>query len=350
MKAPIIRFLLVLPFIVSAWGLAAQTDALEPNWDRSLALRAVNRADLEVRLKPLFQMARAGESAALLGSLLAIEQDPGLPAPARDYLHFRFAVGLGDLDPNTVAPAVLEYLSTYEARTLIAHEEYPDVAVPLFNIPAAAAGVRNLWEREQAARQAQELLEGPADSWVNAYLAANRTARRGFLDALELASDAELRELGRAALARLDEQPELTLMVARAGLKSGDYDLLRQSIERGSGPELSQALQAAARELRAEECIGLLDHALRLGSDTKAALAIAHLGRARLDEPAVQQLLFDSLSDRELGAAAALALGTSPDPEVQSRLHEIASQESGLAKDRAALAIQSRRANGEAGS
>ncbi len=113
-------------------------------------------------------------------------------------------------------------MSTYEARTLVAHEEYPDVAVPLFNIPAAAAGVRNLWEREQAARQAQELSEGPADSWVNAYLAANRTGRRGFLDALELASDAELRELGRAALARLDEQPELTLMVARAGLNSGD--------------------------------------------------------------------------------------------------------------------------------
>jgi len=348
MKAPIIRFLLVLPFIVSAWGITAQTDAPEPNWDRSLALRAVNRADLEVRLKPLFQMARAGESAALLGSLLAIEQDPGLPAPARDYLHFRFAVGLGDLDPNAVAPAVLEYLSTYEARTLIAHEEYPDVAVPLFNIPAATAGARNLWERQQAVTQAEELLQGPADSWVNAYLAANRTGRRGFVDALEIASDAELRELGRAALEQLDENPELTLLAALAGLNSGDFDLLRQSLERGGGPELSQALQVAARELSAEACIDLLDHALRQGSDTEAALAIAHLGRARLGEPAVQQLLFDTLSDRELGAAAALTLGASPDPEVQNRLREIASQDSGLAKDRAAFAIQSQRIEGEA--
>ena len=349
MEAPIIRRLLVLPFLVSAWVVTAQADVSEPNWDRAQALRTIDRADLEVRLKPLFQMARAGESAGLLGSLLAIEQDPDLLAPARDYLHFRFAVGLGDLDASTLAPGVLEYLSTYEARTLVAHEEHPDVAVPLFNIPAATAGVRNLWERQQAATQAEELLQGSADSWVNAFLATNRKGRRGFVDALEIASDAELRELGRAALERLDEKPELTLLAALAGLNSGDFDLLRQSIEHGGGPELSQALQAAARELGAEACIDLLDHALRQGSDTKAALAIAHLARARLDEPAVQQLLFDTLSDRDLGAAAALALGASQDAQVQSRLREIASQDSGLAKDRAALAIQSHRAGEEAG-
>ena len=83
MEAPIIRRLLVLPFLVSAWVVIAQADVSKPNWDRALALRTIDRADLEVRLKPLFQMARAGESAALLGSLLAIEQERlaiGVPA------------------------------------------------------------------------------------------------------------------------------------------------------------------------------------------------------------------------------------------------------------------------------
>jgi hypothetical protein len=304
----------------------------------------IDKADMQYRLKSLYQMARGGSSTELLESLLAIEQDPALTAPARDYLMFNFAAGLSDLDPGTVEPALLDYLSAYQARTLVAHDEHPGMAVPLFNIPAAAAGVRNHWHRQQAAAQAEKLLRGPADSWVSTYLTEDQAGRRGFLDALEFGSDAELRGLGQAALARLEEWPELTLLAARAGLRSGDTSLLRQAIARGSGPDLSQALRAAARELSAEECIGLLEHSLRQDSDTKAALAIAHLAPARLGDPAVQDLLFSTLADHSLGAAAALVLGASPDPAVQRRLSDIASQDTGLAKERAALAIQSRKA------
>jgi hypothetical protein len=348
MKTSINRTYLLLFLLHFAWIVAAQAGSPAPNWDRALALRTIDKVEMADRIKPLYQMARAGSSSELLESLLAIEQDPALPAPARDYLVFSFAVGLGDLDPGTVAPEVLAYLSTYEAHTLVAHEEHPDVAVPLFNIPAAAAGVRSRWERQRAAARATELLQGQPDSWVTAYLAATRTERRGFMDALDSASIATLRELGRAALAQLDERPELTLLAARAGHGSGDTKLLQQAIARGGGPDLSWALRAAARELSAEECIGLLEHALRQGSDTQAALAIAHLAPARLDEPAVQELLFSTLADRNLGAAAALVLGASPDPALQSRLNDIASQGTGLAKARAALAIESQRADREA--
>ncbi|MFC1605944.1 hypothetical protein ACFL33_03685 [Pseudomonadota bacterium] len=348
MNASINRSYLVFFLLQFTWVVATQADVPAPNWDRTLALHAIDKADIQDRLKPLYQMAHEGSSTKLLESLLAIEQDPALPPPAQDYLVFSFTVGLGDLDPNTVAPEVLEYLSTYEAHALVAHEEHSDIAVPLFNVTAAAAGVRNHWYRQQAAAHAGKLSRGPADSWVSAYLAENQAGRRGFVDALEFASDTELRGLGQAALARLEERPELTLLTARAGLRSGDTKLLQQAIAHGGGPELSQALQAAARELSAEECIGLLDHSLRQGSDTKAALAIAHLAPARLDEPAVRQMLFSALSDRNLGAAAALVLGASPDPEVQRRLREIAAQDTGLAKKRAALAIQARQVEKEA--
>ncbi len=344
MKPSIIRTCLVLFLLQFIWNVAAQADAPAPNWDRALALQTIDMAKAESRLKPLYQMARAGSSTELLESLLAIEQDPALPAPARDYLVFSFAVGLGDLDPDTVAPQVLEYLSAYQAHTLVPHDEHPGMAIPLFNIPAAATGVRNHWHRQQAAAQAEILLRGPADSWVSTYLAENQAGRRGFLDALEFASGSELRALGQAALARLDARPELTLLTARAGLRSGDSNLLRQAIAHGSGPDLSQALRAAASDLSAEDCIGLLEHSLRQGPDTKAALAIAHLAPARLGEPAVQDLLFSTLADHSLGAAAALVLGASPDPAVQRRLSDIASQDTGLAKERAALAIQFRKA------
>jgi hypothetical protein len=348
MKASMNRTYLVLFLLHFAWIVAAQAGAPAPNWDRALALATIDKANIEDRLKPLYQMARGGSNSELLESLLAIEQDPVLSAPARDYLVFSLTVGLGDLDPNTVTSEVLEYLSTYQAHTLVAHDEHPGMAVPLFNVPAAAAGVRNHWRRRQAAAHAGGLIRGPADLWLNAYLEEDQTGRRGFMDALDSVSIGALRELGRAALSRLDERPELTLLAARAGLGSGDTKLLQQAITHGSGPDLSQVLQAAARELSGEACVGLLEHALRLDSDTKAALAIAHLATARLDDPAVQELLFSTLADRNRGAAAALALGASPDPAVQSRLSRIASQETGLAKARAALAIESHRAEREA--
>jgi hypothetical protein len=131
-------------------------------------------------------------------------------------------------------------------------------------------------------------------------------------------------------------------------MNSGDFELLRQSISRGDGPGLSKVLEAASRKLSAEESIVLLEYSLQLESDTKAALAIAHLGPARLDEPAVQKMLFSTLGDRNLGAAAALVLGASPDREIQARLSEIASKKEGLAPQRAALAISTGRADREA--
>lgn len=347
-RASINRTYLVLFLLHFAWIAVAQAAAPAPNWDRALALATIDKVNMEDRLKPLYQMARGGSNSELLESLLAIERDSALAAPARDYLVFSFTVGLGDLDPNTVGPEVLEYLSTYRAHTLVAHDEHSGMAVPLFNVPAAATGVRNHWHRQQAATQAEKLIRGPADLWLNAYLEQDQAGRRGFMDALDSFSIAALRELGRAALARLDEKPELTLLTARAGLGSGDTKLLQQAIARGNGPDLSQALQAAARELSDEECIDLLEQSLRLDSDTKAALAIAHLAPARLDAQAVQELLFSILADRNRGAAAALVLGASPDPAVQSRLSKIASQDTGLAKARAALAIESNRAEREA--
>ena len=104
-------------------------------------------------------------------------------------------------------------------------------------------------------------------------------------------------------------------------------------------------LEAASRKLSAQESIDLLAYSLQLGSDTKAALAIAQLAPILLDEPAVRKILFNTLADRNLGAAAALVLGASSNPEIQVQLSDIASKDGGLARQRAELAISSGRAN-----
>jgi len=349
MKAAIFRFLVVPFCLVTSLNLDAQRMMPEPNWDRALAVQTIRKTDTQAILKPLFQMALAGRNEELLYSLSAIRQDPGIPNPTRDYLVFSFALGLSDLDANAVSPEVMDFLSTYEALTLVAHDDHPAMAVPLFNIRAATAGVRNSWDRQQASARAVGLLLEPAAQWILSYLAANPAGRRGFVDALEFASTQQLRGLGWAALAHLDEKPELTLVAAQAGLDSGDFELLQQSISRGSGPGLPRVLEAASRKLSVEDSIGLLNYTLQLGSDTKAALAIAQLAPTHLDEPAVREMLFSTLASRNLGAAAALVLGASADPEIQARLSEIASKENGLAQQRAAWVISNRRADRESG-
>jgi hypothetical protein len=162
------------------------------------------------------------------------------------------------------------------------------------------------------------------------------------VDALDFASVEQLHELGWSALAQLDSRPELTIITARAGLASGDYELVRQSVARGGGPDLPGILEAASHQLSVEESIGVLSHALQSGSDTRAALAIAQLAPVHLDEQTVQELLFNTLGNRNLGAAAALVLGASAAPEIQERLARIAAGKDGLLRQRATLAISTR--------
>ena len=345
MKTTIIHPLVVVFCLVTSLNLYGQTAMPEPNWDRSLALRTIHKDDTQAALKPLFQMARAGDNQELLDALSAIVQDPGMSAPAKDYTVFSFTLGLGDLDVNSVSPKVLDFLSTYEAQTLVAHDDHPRMTVPLFNVRAAAAGVQNNWDRQQAATRATSLLQEHPDQWVSSYLAAGPAERRGFVDSLDSAPPAALRELSWSALAQLDEKPELTLVTASAAMNSGDFELLQQSISRGHGPGLSRVLETASRKLSVEESINLLGHSLQLGSDTKAALAIAQLAPALLDEPAVRKILFGTLADRNLGAAAALVLGASSNPEIQAQLIEIASKEGGLARQRAEMAISTGKAD-----
>jgi hypothetical protein len=348
MKAAIILPVAVLFCLIPSLNLHGQTAMSGPNWDRSLALRTIHKADVQATLKPLFQLARSGSNRELLDRLSSIVQDPGMPAPDKDFTVFSFTLGLSDLDANSVSPKVLEFLSKYEARTLVAHDDHPGMVVPLFNIRAAAAGVQNSWDRQQAAALATSLLQEFPDQWISSYLEAGPAGRRGFVDSLDSASPGQLRELGWSTLVLLDEKPELTLVAAWAGMNSGDFDLLRQSISRGNGPGLSRVLEAASHILSAEESIVLLEHSLQLESDSKAALAIAQLAPTLLDEPAVRKLLFSTLEDRNLGATAALVLGASSNPEIQAQLNEIASKKDGLAQQRAALAISTGRADREA--
>jgi hypothetical protein len=340
MKTILLR-LSVLPLgLVVSLNVLGKSPIAEPNWDQPLAMSVIQQADTRASLKTLFQLAQSPDPAVLLAGLDSVVQDPAIQDPVRDYLVFTFTTGLSDLDSDEVNPRVLDYLAAYQVRTRVAHPDYPHVGLPLFNVRAAVAGVRHGLARANAATRAEGLFEGRLDDWIAAYLEASATERNGFADALDFATPGQLGLLGWLAAERLEEQPALTIVAARAGLASGDYLLLENAICRGSGPGVLQALKAASNELADDEAAELLQAVLHSGSAVNASLAIAELSTDRLDQPEVVDLLFARLPDRDLGMAAALALGASRQPEVHARLQGAVAEHDGPVQRRAQMALQ----------
>ncbi len=318
----------------------------QPNWDRAIAVSTAESIDTSNVLKALYQSSRAGDSQKVMALLLAVEQNENWPVPAREYTIWSFTIGLSDMAVNSVSSEILDYLSNYHPRTLVAHDDRNSVGVPLYNISAAAAGVNNAWDRQRGAARAEALLQSDPDVWIDAFLGAAPAARRGFSDTLKFASDQQLNTLAPTAIKHLAEHPELTAVAGQSALILADLNLLQQTLALGRGPELHRILQATSQILDAEEKKILLFQAIHQGPDKMAGLAIAQLAPTLLKDPAVQEKMFEILDNRELGSSAALILGSSRDPKIRERLNRTAKASSGLASQRASLAIATERHEG----
>ncbi|MDH3925205.1 MAG: hypothetical protein OET41_11415 [Xanthomonadales bacterium] len=325
--------------LAASINVSAQPHMKDPLWDRSTAMQFVDKARAMDSLKPMYEMARSGDEAGLMRALTGMSSDPDLTAPSRDYMVYSFTLGLGDMRADAVSSEVMGWLAAYKPATWVAHEEHPRMAVPLFNVRAAAQGVANGWERQKALDSAERALGEQPAQFISEYLAATQAGQRGYIDALERVPFEKTLELSRLALEMLAGSPELTHLAARAAIASGSSELLRRSIALGQGPGLARAFKDAAAELSAEESASLLEDVMEKESDSKAALAIALLAPGTLADPAVRDLMFNAMADQNLGASVALVLGSSADPEIQSRLSEIATGGAGLEQQRAQLAI-----------
>jgi len=332
--------MVVLVGLACARFAPAETEMPHPNWDRGMALEAVESADTQAPLASLFQLARQGDSRSVLESLSALQRDQALAAPVIDYILFSFAAGLSDLDAGSVDSSVLNALSSYTPRALVAHDDDPGLGVPLFNVRAATAGIHHAWERQNGTELAQRLQSDQPALWIERYLESGFAARRGFIDALDTAPAADLQRLGWMVAAQLEQRPELMIVAATAGLRTADIELVWQSIQSGNSPDLPTVLREVPEEFGPEVCSELLNRSLNLDSIAGKALAIAQLGPPALKDPDSREKLFELLESRELGSGAALVLGASADPEIQKRLAKLAGDGEGLAGKRAALAVR----------
>ncbi|MBT8056410.1 MAG: hypothetical protein HKO85_09905 [Xanthomonadales bacterium] len=257
---------------------AADNDMPAPNWNRAAALAAQDRHAISENLEYLYHLARDGQSDVLLKEVNRIADDPALPAVERDRVLQQLAAALGDFPPGYVDSRILERLATTRARVRVAHEEYPGVGVPLYNIRAAASGSLAQW-----ARAAEP--EAPFD----------------------------------------DITPD---------------DLIHALAQPGSGHV--ERIRRARADLSAEDTETVLLSAPGLPDAATASILLAELAPAVIHRPAVVDFLMGLLDDPMLGGTAALALADSNDTATLDRLAEIADKNSGLASRRASLALQSR--------
>jgi hypothetical protein len=337
-------------FLIVHGALAhAQFKQHEPNWSQAAALEAADRAESRLALARLFALSSEGRTEDVLQELEAIEARSSWPLPAREYVLHAFAVGLGDLPSWPGGKQVTDHLMAYSARTLVPDEHHPTRGVPLFNIRAAATGTAMEWRRQAAWIEAQKMFQNGGEAWIAAYLAAGLPERRGFAEALKSADANTLIEIGAASLAALDQEPALAVLAARAGLVLGDSVLLGQALARGDGDGMAQVLREASTSFDENEQESLLLHAIENAKPEQASLAMAIIAPKLLKYPDVATLMFATMEHRELGAAAALVLSGSKDPDIQLQLADLAKRNKGLASQRAALALsdETRNAGGE---
>ena len=311
-----------------------------PNWDARFAEETARVPASQSRIDELFALLQAGDTTALYSRLDETVAGRSLTEPSRDYVLFRFAVGLADYPEAD--QQLLERLRAIAPRVLVPHPERESVGVPLFNIAGAAEGVRQLRLRRQAQSEAERSLGAPGEQWINAYMLASRSQRMGFGDALASADDETLSDILHAAVQGLERAPELTPIAGKSALLLGDASALQAVVRSGDDRELASVLGTAAETLTPAAALALLQSAIAEAPPANAALAIARLYPALANNALANELLLGLLGNTELGASAAMALAAGG-PEVRAELQHIAQAGTGPASARArtALALES---------
>lgn len=294
--------------------------------DRTAAVALSRSIDTGPLRQQLLDWTVSGSTADVLILLEETAQRVDWPAPAVDAAIHDFAQQLRLLPRSSVPPEIMTWLSVYEPRAWVAHEDHPLSAVPLFNVRGVAAGVENDWRRQDALLEGLALVASNPRSLVDAWLIETHPASRlGYLQALAQARPEQLREVGKHARRRLEGHPELTALAGQAALRDEDVPALGEVFALGSGPDLTVLMRQAARQLPAASSAALLDATLREGAEGAAALAIAELAPASSGFASTQDLLIAQLDDRRLGPTAALALARLASPDSVTVLQRLAS-------------------------
>jgi hypothetical protein len=310
-------------------------------------------ADHQSASRALLNLTVAGADLALLDALEQLRLREDWPAPAKDAAVYGYLAQLRDLPPGSVDVAVMDYLKAYPVNTLVANQDHGQGLEPLFQVRAAAAGLEHSWQRQEAILEGRMLLHLNPASLADAYmLESSAPVRSGYRAALAQASTAQVEALLNSTLPLLASDAALTPLLAEAAQKNGDVDALLLVLQDGSGAAIAPMLRALRDNMGADQQRKLLLAVLpqdkrekgkhRPDQHQNAALALAELAPGLVGDARIDKALLGLLDHADLGAAAALALARSPNPNTMDALSELAAgdQQAMAARARMALALQ----------
>jgi len=309
------------------------------SWDRASAMAAVRTVDVNAAVNAIGTPSELLDGQNIIGNIKALENRSDWPMPAREATIYQFTRSLAALPRDSVDADIVSWLSAYQARVLVAHEDHAESAVPLFNIRGAATGVKNGWLREDSASEALALLNVNPQALVGKFLQSNNHSQQsGYLDALQHAGITDVKVVQNTALEQLDSSPELTPLLATTAVITDDPYAARRLLIDGRGAGLASAFETLAEGKDSSETAAMLKLAIMQAPAENAALAIAAWWPALRHDTATRQLLLNKLGDDALGAPAALALAQSPDIQTIRELQLLAEGDTRAAR-RAQLAL-----------
>ncbi|MDX1556465.1 MAG: hypothetical protein R3212_10600, partial [Xanthomonadales bacterium] len=106
-----------------------------------MAQQVAESTGVESAVDQALALLAAGQGEQSLNAIRAMSGRPDWSPPARDRAVFELARALSDFDQGAVPETLVEFLAAYQPETLVAHEEAPDMGVPLFPVRATLAGV-----------------------------------------------------------------------------------------------------------------------------------------------------------------------------------------------------------------
>lgn len=308
-------------------------------WQRDAALSLSKSVDSSEQLRQLLSLTVSGNTPEVLDSLQFIRHRDDWPMPARDHAIHTYTQQLRSLPAHAVAPEVLVWLESYQPLAWINHEDHAHGLVPMFNIRASAVGVQNSWRRQEGILEGLALLNSAPRSLADAWLIDPHPATRaGYLQALQQASRPQLRALAKHAVHRANRQPELAALAGHAALQLHDVQTFGHAIIRGGDADAARLLRTAGKTFSASDNALLLRKLMRKASDSTASLAIAQLYPVSSEQS--RQLLINHLANPALGATAALALASDPDPALQAELKALGKSKNSLVAHRARNAME----------
>jgi hypothetical protein len=309
-----------------------------------------DRATLDVRWQRGVWAERASELTAL-----ARDDQPGfrrelraaLSAPAadiamQDRLLDRAVLALLAAPRELETRRLLMDLSTRAPRAMTLHEDGGHrTTVPYADPGANARAVLRAWDRFDARDASLTAMARGTDA-----LAPIRATRgrledrvRGVELAFDTAATAEVAAQREVVRSALSADPTTTGIATRLALRTGDVQLAREVIERGTGRAQLDLVLGLRDGFGTAQAVELLVAAT--AQPAIASAAVLQLGGMDTTSSAARDQLMGLLADRALGGSAAQALAVNLDANTTSALGAVLDRGvDDLATRRAILALR----------